>query len=73
LHARLFTAAIGIQPEESRRQGWSRDRPALGTGARGAIKAGMIALDPVPKPIDWLPQRGSPAAVALDERAGTLD
>lgn len=33
----------------------------------------MIALDPVPKPIDWLPQRGAPAAVALEDRAGTLD
>ncbi|MDV3457061.1 acyl-CoA ligase (AMP-forming), exosortase A system-associated [Sphingomonas sp. HF-S4] len=32
----------------------------------------MIALDPIPKPIDTLPLRGAPDAVALEERAGTL-
>lgn len=32
----------------------------------------MIALDPVPKPIDTLPLRGAPDAVALEDRAGTL-
>ena len=33
----------------------------------------MIALDPTPRPIDTLPSRGSPADVALIDRAGTLD
>ncbi|MBB5708848.1 acyl-CoA ligase (AMP-forming), exosortase A system-associated [Sphingomonas xinjiangensis] len=33
----------------------------------------MIALDPVPRPIDHLPARGAPGAVALQDRAGTLD
>ncbi|UYY58697.1 acyl-CoA ligase (AMP-forming), exosortase A system-associated [Sphingomonas sp. S2-65] len=33
----------------------------------------MIALDPVPRPIDHLPARGAPGAVALEDRAGTLD
>lgn len=33
----------------------------------------MIALDPVPHPIDTLPLRGEPGAVALEDRAGTLD
>ncbi|MDP5277955.1 acyl-CoA ligase (AMP-forming), exosortase A system-associated [Sphingomonas sp. DG1-23] len=32
----------------------------------------MIALDPVPKPIDTLPLRGEADAVALEDRAGTL-
>ncbi|WP_404333371.1 acyl-CoA ligase (AMP-forming), exosortase A system-associated [Sphingomonas sp. MMS12-HWE2-04] len=32
----------------------------------------MIALDPVPQPIDTLPLRGDPGAVALEDRAGTL-
>ncbi|NIJ20498.1 acyl-CoA ligase (AMP-forming) (exosortase A-associated) [Sphingomonas naasensis] len=32
----------------------------------------MIALDPVPKPIDTLPLRGAADAVALEDRAGTL-
>jgi acyl-CoA ligase (AMP-forming) (exosortase A-associated) len=32
----------------------------------------MVPLDPVPKPIDWLPLRGAPEAVALEDRAGTL-
>jgi len=32
----------------------------------------MIALDPVPKPIDTLPLRGIADAVALEDRAGTL-
>ncbi|MCD2323960.1 AMP-binding protein [Sphingomonas sp. IC-56] len=33
----------------------------------------MIALDPVPRPIDHLPARGAPDAVALEDRAGPLD
>ena len=33
----------------------------------------MIALDPVPHPIDTLPGRGAPDVVALEDRAGTLD
>jgi acyl-CoA ligase (AMP-forming) (exosortase A-associated) len=33
----------------------------------------MIALDPIPHPIDHLPLRGAPGAVALEDRAGTLD
>ncbi|GGA40266.1 acyl-CoA ligase (AMP-forming), exosortase A system-associated [Sphingomonas psychrolutea] len=33
----------------------------------------MIALDPVPCPIDTLPSRGQAAAVALIDRAGTLE
>ncbi|WP_353203525.1 AMP-binding protein [Sphingomonas sp.] len=33
----------------------------------------MIALDPVPRPIDTLPSRGQATAVALIDRAGTLD
>ncbi|MET0308511.1 MAG: acyl-CoA ligase (AMP-forming), exosortase A system-associated [Sphingomonas sp.] len=32
----------------------------------------MIALDPVPSPIDTLPLRGVPGAVALEDKAGTL-
>ena len=32
----------------------------------------MIALDPVPKPIDTLPLRGAADAVALEDRAGAL-
>lgn len=32
----------------------------------------MIALDPVPRPIDTLPLRGAPDAVALEDRGGTL-
>jgi acyl-CoA ligase (AMP-forming) (exosortase A-associated) len=32
----------------------------------------MIALDPVPYPIDTLPLRGKPDAVALEDKAGTL-
>ena len=32
----------------------------------------MIALDPVPEPIDTLPLRGPADAVALEDRAGTL-
>lgn len=32
----------------------------------------MIALDPVPRPIDVLPLRGAPDAVALADRHGTL-
>ena len=32
----------------------------------------MIALDPVPRPIDWLPQRGLPDAAALDGRDGPV-
>jgi acyl-CoA ligase (AMP-forming) (exosortase A-associated) len=32
----------------------------------------MIALDPVPKPIDILPSRGATDAVALEDRAGTM-
>jgi len=33
----------------------------------------MIPLDPVPHPIDTLPRRGAPDAIALEDRAGTLD
>ncbi|MEG3177591.1 AMP-binding protein [Sphingomonas sp. RB3P16] len=33
----------------------------------------MIALDPLPRPIDTLPSRGAPDAIALIDRAGTLD
>lgn len=33
----------------------------------------MVPLDPVPRPIDTLPGRGAPGAVALVDRAGTLD
>lgn len=33
----------------------------------------MIALDPVPHPIDHLPARGAPRDVAYADRAGTLD
>ena len=33
----------------------------------------MIALDPVPHPIDTLPARGAAGDVALEDRAGTLD
>jgi len=32
----------------------------------------MVKLDPVPQPIDRLPLRGAPEAVALEDRAGTL-
>jgi len=32
----------------------------------------MIALDPVPKPIDLLPRCGRPDDIALEDRAGTL-
>jgi acyl-CoA ligase (AMP-forming) (exosortase A-associated) len=32
----------------------------------------VIALDPVPRPLDTLPSRGHPDAVALEDRAGTL-
>ena len=32
----------------------------------------MIALDPVPHPIDTLPSRGAADAVALEDKAGTL-
>jgi acyl-CoA ligase (AMP-forming) (exosortase A-associated) len=32
----------------------------------------MVPLDPVPQPIDRLPLCGSPEAVALEDRAGTL-
>ena len=32
----------------------------------------MIALDPVPKPLDTLPLRGAGDAVALEDKAGTL-
>ena len=32
----------------------------------------MIPLDPVPKPVDTLPLRGAPDAVALEDRAGRL-
>ncbi len=33
----------------------------------------MIALDPVPYPIDHLPMRGAAGDVAIEDRAGTLD
>jgi acyl-CoA ligase (AMP-forming) (exosortase A-associated) len=33
----------------------------------------MVPLDPVPRPIDTLPLRGAADAVALQDRAGTLD
>lgn len=33
----------------------------------------MIALDPVPRPIDWLPMRGAATAIALEDRAGTVN
>jgi acyl-CoA ligase (AMP-forming) (exosortase A-associated) len=33
----------------------------------------MVPLDPVPRPIDTLPLRGAAGAVALEDRAGTLD
>lgn len=33
----------------------------------------MIALDPVPCPLDTLPLRGAPSAVAFEDKAGTLD
>jgi acyl-CoA ligase (AMP-forming) (exosortase A-associated) len=33
----------------------------------------MIALDPVPRPIDALPPRGRSEDLALEDRAGTLD
>lgn len=33
----------------------------------------MIALDPVPRPIDHLPGRSAPGAIALEDRAGTID
>lgn len=32
----------------------------------------MIELDPVPRPLDSLPSRGEPEAVALEDKAGTL-
>ncbi len=32
----------------------------------------MVPLDPTPQPIDTLPLRGAPDAVALEDRAGTL-
>jgi acyl-CoA ligase (AMP-forming) (exosortase A-associated) len=32
----------------------------------------VIALDPVPRPLDALPARGRPEAVALEDKAGTL-
>ncbi|MEP9357364.1 acyl-CoA ligase (AMP-forming), exosortase A system-associated [Sphingomonas sp. KR3-1] len=32
----------------------------------------MIELDPVPRPLDSLPSRGAPDAVALEDKAGTL-
>ena len=32
----------------------------------------MIELDPVPRPLDSLPARGKPDAVALEDKAGTL-
>lgn len=33
----------------------------------------MVPLDPIPQPIDRLTLRGTPEAVALEDRAGTLD
>ncbi|OYY69741.1 AMP-binding protein [Sphingomonas sp. 28-63-12] len=33
----------------------------------------MIPLDPVPRPIDHLPGRGDPTALAIADRGGTLD
>ncbi|MGK6355614.1 acyl-CoA ligase (AMP-forming), exosortase A system-associated [Sphingomonas sp. DT-207] len=33
----------------------------------------MIALDPVPRPLDTLPLCGAPGAVAFEDKAGTLD
>jgi len=39
----------------------------------GQLSRGMIALDPMPRPIDMLPGRGRPHDVALIDRAGTLD
>ncbi|OYY89152.1 MAG: acyl-CoA ligase (AMP-forming), exosortase A system-associated [Sphingomonas sp. 28-66-16] len=33
----------------------------------------MVPLDPVPRPIDHLPLMGDPAAIAIEDRGGTLD
>lgn len=32
----------------------------------------MIELDPVPRPLDTLPARGKPEAIALEDKAGTM-
>lgn len=50
---------------------WWRLAPFLGVEA--GYQGAMIPLDPVPRPIDTLPAMGAPDAVALEDRAGTMD
>lgn len=48
--------------------------PRAALAARtGRLSRGMIALDPIPRPIDTLTGRGRPHDVALIDRAGALD
>ncbi len=44
----------------------------VGAGAAKYKGVRVIALDPVPRPLDALPSRGKPQAVALEDKAGTL-
>ncbi len=44
----------------------------VGAGAAKYKGVRVIALDPVPRPLDTLPSRGRPEAVALEDKAGTL-